>query len=123
MSEALEKVKKCWSGHRGVVTKHLKKVKHILDSDVELDEKYLVKVKALCNILKEKFGLLNTLDEQVLVMCPTDDIERQIKETEEMKYKIVEICTEIEGQLDRGKVTEEKSAAGEIENGVEKLQV
>jgi len=123
MSEALERVKKRRSRHRGVVMKYLKEAKHILDSDAELEEKSLVKVKALSNILKEKLDLLNTLDEEVLAACPTDDIEREIEESEEIKCKIVEIRTEIEGQLNGGKVREKKSDAGEIENSVEKLQV
>ena len=64
MTEALERVKKRRSGHRGVVTKYLKEAKHILESDAELNEKRLVKLKALSEILNEKFALLNTLDEE-----------------------------------------------------------
>jgi len=104
MSEALERVKRHWSGHRGVVTKYLKEAKHILDSDAKLDEKYLVKVKALSNIMKEKLDFLNTLDKEVLVTCPINDIEREIEESKEIKCKIVEIRTEIEGQLDGAKL-------------------
>ena len=61
MSEALERVKKRRSGHRGVVTKYLKEAKHILESDADLDEKRLVKVKASSEILKHN-RLLHKLD-------------------------------------------------------------
>ena len=118
MSEALERVKKRRSGHRGVVTKYLKEVKHILESDADLDEKRLVKVKALSEILKEKFDLLNTLDEEVLATCPTEDIEKEIEEAEDIKCRIVEICTELDGHLNSGKGGEKKT--GEmIEKSVE----
>ena len=100
ISEALERVKKHWSGHRGAVTKYLKEAKHTLDSDAELDEKRLVKVKVLSNIMKEKLDFLNTLDKEVLVTCPTNDIEREIEESKEIKCKTVKVRTEIEGQLD-----------------------
>ena len=89
-AEALERVKKHWSRHRGVVTKYLKETKHILESNAKLDEKCLVKLKALSEILNEKFALLNTLGEEVLAAWPTVDIEREIEEAEDVRCKIAQ---------------------------------
>ena len=112
MSEALDRVKKRRSGHRGVVTKYLKEAKSILDSDVDLDEKRLVKVKALSEILKEKLDLLNTLDEEVLATCPAEEIEREIEEAEDIKCRIVEMRTELDSHLTTEKVSGKKT--GEV---------
>ena len=53
-----------------------------------------MKLKALSEILNEKFALLNTLDKEVLVACPTDDIEGEIEEAEDVRCRII-IRTEI----------------------------
>jgi len=37
-------------------------------------------LKVLSELVREKFDLLNTLDEEVLVMCPKEEIKREIKE-------------------------------------------
>jgi len=106
MSKALDRAKKCRHGHREVVTKHLK---HILESDADLDEKHLVKLKALSELPREKFHLLKTLDEEVLAMCPTEEIEQVIEpEIKEAKCRIMEICTELDGYLSAARLKRRK---------------
>jgi len=63
----------------------IKEVKHILESE---DEKRRMKLKALAEILNKKLNLLNTLDDEVLATCPTDDIEREIEEADDIKCRI-----------------------------------
>ena len=50
----------------------------------------------LFKLLEEKQGVLKALDDEIAATCPTDDIEREVEEAEEVYEKIVESLATIE---------------------------
>ena len=53
-------------------------------------------LNTLFKLLEEKQGVLKALDDEIVATCPTDDIEREVGEAEEVYEKIVESLAAIE---------------------------
>ena len=50
----------------------------------------------LSKLLEEKKGVLKALDNEIVATCPTEEIERDVQEAEEMYQKIVESLAAID---------------------------
>ena len=94
---ALECLKARRRGHRGVVTKYVQEAKSLLEIE-DLDEKRRLRMGTLSELLKEKSAVLKTLHEEILATCPTDEIEQEIEDAEDITSKIAEIRVEIDGR-------------------------
>jgi len=95
MSEALERLKAQRRGQRGIVTKYVQEVKSLLDVEM-LNEGSKHRLRILSRSLEEKASVLKVLDEEIIATCPTEDIEWEIQESEEINDKIVGTRVEID---------------------------
>jgi len=75
-------------GHHGVTMKEMKVI-------ISQDSRQLT---VLCSLLSEKQHTLKALDEVILSLCPTEDIEQDITEVDEISVGITEMLSECELQ-------------------------
>ena len=94
MEESLERRRAKRAGHCGVVTRYLQETRALLDKEV-IDEKKKRRLGILRGLLRDKSEILKRLDEEILGGCPTDNIEGEIMEADEILSKIVEAVTEM----------------------------
>ena len=96
MEESLERQRAKRAGHRGVVTRYLRETltRALLDKEV-IDDKEKRRLGILRGLLRDKSEILKGLDEEILGGCPTDNIEGEIMEADEISSKIVEAVTEM----------------------------
>ena len=89
MSEALDRVRARRRGQRGVVTKYVQEAKSLLEAE-SIESDSWRRLNTLYKLLEEKRSVLKTLYDEIVATCPTDEIEREIQEAEEVYEKIVE---------------------------------
>ena len=94
MTETLEHLKMSRRAHRGVATKYIQEVKTLLDT--EMIDRALRRLKVISDLLREKARELKGMDERVLAVCPTDEIEREVKEAKGINARVVKLQAEIE---------------------------
>ena len=95
MSEFLDRAKARRRGQRGVVTKYVQEVKSLVEAK-PIEPGSQRRLNTLFKLLEEKQGVLKALDDEIVATCPTDDIEREVGEAEEVYEKIVEFLAAIE---------------------------
>ena len=100
MVEELECSKQKWRGHRGVTTCYMKEVKSILLQET-IEDDQIHRLGVLCTLLHEKQQTLKDLDEMILGICSTDDIEADITEADKISAEITETLSEREQHLQR----------------------
>ena len=81
--------------HRGVATRYIQEAKTLLDTET-MEDRALRRLKVLSDLLREKARELKEMDERVLAVCPTDEIEREVEEAEGINARVVELQAEIE---------------------------
>ena len=96
MTEGLDRLKARRCGHRGIATRYSGEVRAMVQGETEtsLEEKQ-IHLTALQNSLEEKLQILQTLDEDILNVCATDDIEGEIADAETVNFRItksIESC-------------------------------
>ena len=96
MTEGLDRLKARRHGHRGIATRYSGEVRAMVRGETEtsLEEKR-IRLTALQNSLEEKLQILQTLDEDILNVCATDDIEGEIADAETVNFRItksIESC-------------------------------
>ena len=100
MSEALDHLRARQRAHQGVVTKYLQEVGSLLEAET-IDDRQRLRLSTLLGLLHKKSTALKALDDEILSMCLTNEIEREVKEAEDIYSRIVETRAEIDVQLAR----------------------
>ena len=94
MSET-DRAKARHRGQRGVVTKYIQEVKVLVDAEsIEPGSRW--HLNTLSKVLEEKQGVLKALDNEIVATCPTEEIEWEVQEAEEVYEKIVESLAAID---------------------------
>ena len=88
--KSLDRLKARRRGHRGVATKYVQEAKALFEGESR-DDSTFRRVRTLQNSLEEKLALLKRLDEKILQVCPTDDIEGEILEADETNNRILTV--------------------------------
>ena len=97
MSEALDRLKARQRGQRGVVTKYVQEAKSLLDAK-STEPEFRHQLSTLYKLLEEKQGILKVLDNDIVAGCPTEEMEWEIQEAEEVYEKIVESLATIDNE-------------------------
>ena len=71
------------------MTKYIQEVKALVDSE-SIEPGSQRRLNTLSKLLEEKKDVLNALDNKIVATCPTEEIERDVQEAEELYEKIVE---------------------------------
>ena len=95
MTDTLKRLKMSRRAHRGVATRYIQEAKTLLDTET-MEDRALRQLKVLSDLLREKARELKEMDERVLAVCPTDEIEREVEESEGINARVVELQAEIE---------------------------
>ena len=85
-NEQLNRLKARRRGHRGVVTKVLREATSLMIG--ELTTVIKDRLKTICELLQEKTRVLKELDDEILNISPTEDIEQEIILADEFVDKI-----------------------------------
>ena len=94
----LDRLKARRRGQRGVVTKFTREAKTLMETEL-LEDDSLRRLEVISKQLEGKCTLLKALDESILAECPTDEIENEVVEAEELSDKITQLRVEIESVL------------------------
>ena len=87
----LDRLKLIRQGHRGVLTKLIREVETLLEShEPEVD-----RLKIICEQLDGKLKVFTSLDGEILELCPEDDIEWEIEESEATTAKFIGVKRKI----------------------------
>ena len=92
MAEDLERIRARRREHRGVATKYTQEAKQILETE-SIDNSQRERLALLQVLLQEKLKVLLKLDEDILSTCATEDIEREIKESDTVNSRITDYRT------------------------------
>ena len=92
MAEGLNRKGARRRGHRGVVTKYIQEVKAFPEM---LDDATRIRTEVLYGLLRAKQELLSSLDEEILSLCDTEEIEGEITAADEITAKIEEALVDI----------------------------
>ena len=72
-------------GHRGILTKLIKEIDALLEpAEPEIDQ-----MKIISEQLEGKLKVFSNLDSDIVALCPEEDIEREIEDTESITAKII----------------------------------
>lgn len=108
--------------HRGVATKYIQEAKTLLDTEM-MEDRALCRLKVLLNLLWEKARELKEMDGRILAVCPTEEIEREVEESEGINARVVELQAEIDSVAPGQSNTVETRTARESSNPRETLSL
>ena len=86
--EQLNRLKARRRGHRGVATKLIREATSLMEG--ELTATNVERIKSISKLLEEKSKLLKELDDDILNIIPTEDIEEEIIQNDEFNDNISE---------------------------------
>ena len=89
----ITRLKRRQAAHKTFVRKTLKKVDELLQ---EYDEANKGKLRALCDTINEKLGILDKLDTGIIEQAREDDFDKETEEASELKVEMQEIVVNIE---------------------------
>ena len=100
--EKLERLRAKRGGNRGAFTKKLKDEKTLLDGikeNQDIDDIQKGQLKVLRQFLEQKKKVLHEYDEQILDLCPVQEIDKEIEEADDIHAKINDVLNIITDKL------------------------
>ena len=100
--EKLERLRAKRGGNRGAFTKKLKDEKTLLDGikeNQDIDDIQKGQLKVLRQFLEQKKKVLHEYDEQILDLCPVQEIDKEIEEVDDIHAKINDVLNMITDKL------------------------
>ena len=122
--EKLERLRAKRGGNRGAFTKKLKDEKTLLDGikeNQDIDDIQKGQLKVLRQFLGQKKKVLYEYDEQILDLCPVQEIDKEIEEANDIHAKINDVLNMITDKLSVS-VTQNASASHSNANTAPGLQ-
>ena len=92
--EKLERLRAKRGGNRGAFTKKLKEQKTLLDGikeNEDIDDIQKGQLKVLRQFLEQKKKVLHEYEEQILDLCPVQEIDKEIEEADDIHTKINDV--------------------------------
>ena len=100
--EKLERLRAKRGGNRGAFTKKLKDEKTLLDGikeNQDIDDIQKGQLKVLRQFLEQKKKVLHEYEEQILDLCPVQEIDKEIEEADDIHAKINDVLNMITDKL------------------------
>ena len=94
----LDRLKKVRQGHRGVLTKLTREIEGLVES-TKPEPNQVSRLKIIYEQLEGKMKVFSNLDGEIVALCPEDDIEREIEDSESITAKIIEARRKIDTTL------------------------
>lgn len=90
----IERLKATRAAHRGVVSKLKKETHELLSREDTAENRNRLDV--ITCLLENKLKTLNEIDDQIIQLCPLEDISKEIEDSEEIVARIIECRKKIE---------------------------
>ena len=122
--EKFERLRATRRGHRSVTTKLTKEALELISDYTNIEVQS--RLKTIATLLQGKLTVLKDLDDQILELCPVDDVEHEIEESGEIELRIIECQDKIVRAQNKtnGEISSQTStAAGDVTAPVEKTEV
>ena len=94
MSKKLERPKLKRRGQRGVITKLFQEANSLLEAD-PFESSSLRHLKTIQGMLREKQTVLKMLDEEIIDMCPMEEVEKETIEAKDLSGTVMECVNHI----------------------------
>lgn len=83
----IERLKATRAAHRGVVSKLKKETHELLSREDTAENRNRLDV--ITCLLENKLKTLNEIDDQIIQLCPLEDISKEIEDSEEIVARII----------------------------------
>ena len=93
----LERLRLIRRGHRGVLTKLIKEI----DTLVEPVEPEIDRLRIISEQLDGKLKVFSILNGEIVALCPEEDVDREIEDTESITAKIIGAKRKVDEALKR----------------------
>lgn len=84
-SDKIDRLKAQRAGHRGVATKLMKEVQDIISHE---DFTRVSRIKSLNSLIVERIGIVTSLDEQIVEVIETADLEQEVVDASEIELRL-----------------------------------
>lgn len=85
----LDRLKLVRQGHRSVLTKLTREIEGLVES-TEPDPNRVSRLKVIYEQLDGKMKVFSSLDGEIVALCPEDEIEQEIEDSESIIAKVIE---------------------------------
>ena len=99
----LERLKAVRRGHRGVITKLCtrlcREVEELVNEDEAMNPTKVSRLNVIFEQFDTKLKVFSSLDGEIVSLCPEEEIEREIEDSESITAKIIESKRKIDSRL------------------------
>ena len=95
----LERLKAVRRGHRGVITKLCREVDELVNEDEAMNPTKVSRLNVIFEQFDAKLKVFSSLDSEIVSLCPEEEIEREIEDSESITAKIFESKRKIDSRL------------------------
>ncbi len=110
-----QRLKATRSAHRAATTRYINEIIDILQDQGTLNEEKCSQLKNLRARLEQKQAKLESIDNEILSICDVEHIDNEVRESEVINFKIIEVTSRIERALTTNEAHHERSSTSATE--------